>query len=80
MDGMESGWQTFSPLDPDCPPHLRELASTTEAPVLGTITVTVHDLTAGGSSVTVGGPGASTTQLIDAALVELQEARRLLAD
>ena len=80
MSDTETGWHAFCPEDPDCPPHLRELASTTEPPVLGTITITVHDLVAGGSSVNVGGPGASTTQLIDAAIAELQEARRLLND
>lgn len=80
MSDIETGWHAFSPQSPDCPPHLRELASTTEPPLLGTVIVTVHDLAAGGSSLNVGGPGASTTELIDAAIAELQEARRLLAD
>jgi hypothetical protein len=80
MTSPETGWRAFSPEDPDCPPHLRELADHTEPPVLGTVTITVHDLAAGGSSVNISGLGASTTQLIDAAITELHEARRLLAD
>ena len=80
MTSSETGWRTFALEDPDCPPHLRELANGTELPVLGTITITVHDLAAGGSSVNIDAPGASTAQLIDAAITELHEARRLLAD
>ena len=80
MTSPETEWRAFSPEDPDCPPHLRELANGTESPVLGTVTITVHALTAGGSSVNIGGPGANTAQLIDAAIAELHEARRLLAD
>ena len=79
MSSPEAGWHALSPEDPDCPPRLREL-TTTEPPVLGTVTITVHDLAAGSSSVNVGGPGASTVGLIDAAITELHEARRRLAD
>ncbi|GAB3599815.1 hypothetical protein GCM10027586_02330 [Kineococcus gypseus] len=79
MSDPGTGWHAFSPEDPNCPPHLRELANTSEPSVLGKIVVTVHDLTAGASSIHVEGPGLSTTQLIDTAITELQEARRLLA-
>ncbi|WP_432574410.1 hypothetical protein [Kineococcus sp. SYSU DK005] len=88
MSQTHTGWHAFSPQDPDCPPHLRQLAGTSEPAVLGTVTITVHDLTAGASSVSVEGSGAgagvstgvSTRQLIDAAIAELHQARRLLTD
>ncbi|WP_432507237.1 hypothetical protein [Kineococcus arenarius] len=80
MSSPETGWHAFSPEDPDCPPRLRELANSPERPVLGTVTITIHDLAAGASTVKVGGSGASTTALIDAAITELHEARRLITD
>ncbi|WP_432485866.1 hypothetical protein [Kineococcus esterisolvens] len=66
--------------DPTCPRRLNELADNAQPPVLGTATVTVHDLASGGSSVGTGGPGASTVELIDAAIAALQQARRLLPE
>ena len=80
MASPKTGWRAFSPEDADCPPHLRKLADSTEPPVLGMVTITVHNFAAGGSSVNIGGPGASTAQLIDAAITELHKARRLLTD
>ncbi|GAA4657441.1 hypothetical protein [Kineococcus glutinatus] len=76
MSSLGPGWHAFSPDDPDCPPELRELYQADQRPVLGTVTVTVRDLARGGSSIRAGGPGATTLQLIDAAIAELQENRR----
>ncbi|WP_432487968.1 hypothetical protein [Kineococcus sp. SYSU DK018] len=77
---LGAGLHAFSLEDPTCPRRLDELADNAQPPALGTATVTVQDLASGGSSVGAGGPGASTVELIDAAIAELQQARRLLTE
>ena len=77
--GATSGWQAFDPDDPTLSPELRQLHESSQRPELGSVQVTVYDLAKGGSAVSVGGPGAGTVELIDAAIAELQEARRIFA-
>ncbi|WP_146099706.1 hypothetical protein [Kineococcus xinjiangensis] len=73
--GTAPGWQAFDPDDP----QLRQLHESSQRPELGVVRVTVYDLARGGSAVSAGGPGAGTVELIDAAIAELQEARRIFA-
>ena len=73
-------WQAFSPEDPDCSPALRRLAAGAEpGPALGEVRVTVYELARGGSEVRVETAGTPDVELIDAAIAELRQARRLLA-
>lgn len=79
MTGMGNGWQAFDPADPDLAPELKNLFMSTPQPIpLGEVHVFVHELAKGRSEVRFGGAGASEVELIDAAIVELQEVRRVL--
>ncbi|WP_432509466.1 cold-shock protein [Kineococcus auxinigenes] len=73
------GWRASSPEDPDCPEELRRLtADTGPEQVLGEVRVLVHGLHAGGSEVRVQAHAAGDVELVEAAIAELQRARRLL--
>lgn len=78
-DGHGNGWQAFDPADPDLAPELKNLFMSTPQPIpLGEVHVFAHELAKGRSEVRFGGAGASEVELIDAAIVELQEVRRVL--
>ncbi len=74
MSAADSGWRANAPLDGEVPP--RPAART--RPPRGQVHVLVHELARGGSEVRVGSKVFSDIELIDAAIAELQAARRLL--